>query len=414
MNVPGDRQGETAEWTCPFCSLLCDRFTVTSLPHGRLKLQGSDCARAAEGLEHHAACAAEAPPLLGQRVVTLEEAIAAAASRLGCAQLPLIGGLATDVAGARALYRLGVRLGAVADHAHGRALFHAARAQQDRGVYYTTLAEVRNRADLIVCLGTNPTEHYPEFFRRAGIGEDLVAQREVVFLGASVDAALQGRPGVTVQTLPQDDLFTTLAMLNALVARKRLPHAVPALQDLADRLHAARYAVIVWEPGRLNEHGSLLAEGVQRLVDTLNHVTRAASLALGGSKGGYTAQQVYTWLSGLPIRTHVSPLGLEYDPLRFDARQLLADGAVDALLWVDSFEPTPPPASAIPLVLLGHPATKVPEGDVVFIPVSTPGVGSYGHLFRTDGGVVVPLQPLREDGLPTVAQVVSRLMEALQ
>jgi formylmethanofuran dehydrogenase subunit B len=409
-----DQQGTAREWTCPFCSLLCDGFGVAASLEGRLTLRGSHCTRAARGLSHFGSRAAEGAPCLNGSAVSMEEAIASAASWLKGAQLPLMGGLATDVAGARALYRLGVKIGAVADHAHGHALFHAARAQQDRGSYYTTLAEVRNRADLILCLGTNPSEHYPEFFRRAGLADGLVAQRDVVFIGASVDATLEEIPGVSVQSLSQDDLFATLAMLNALVAKRRLPQTVPALKDLADRLHAARYAVVVWEPGRLSEHGSLLAEGVQRLVDALNHVTRAASLTLGGSDGGYTAQQVYTWLSGMPTRTHVSPLGLEHDPLRFGAGQLLADGAVDALLWVDSFGPATPPPSALPLVLLGPSATMPPPGDVVFIPVSTPGIGSAGHLFRTDGGVVVPLQPLREDGLPTVAQVVSRLLEALQ
>ena len=45
----------------------------------------------------------------------------------------------------------------------------------------------------------------------------------------------------------------------------------------------------------------------------------------------------------------------------------------------------------------------------MFIPVSTPGVGSAGHLFRTDGVVVVPLVAVQADGLPTVAQVAAEL-----
>jgi formylmethanofuran dehydrogenase subunit B len=49
----------------------------------------------------------------------------------------------------------------------------------------------------------------------------------------------------------------------------------------------------------------------------------------------------------------------------------------------------------------------------VFIPVSTPGIGSAGHLFRTDGSVLMPLRALRDDGLPTVAEVLRRLTQAL-
>jgi formylmethanofuran dehydrogenase subunit B len=50
----------------------------------------------------------------------------------------------------------------------------------------------------------------------------------------------------------------------------------------------------------------------------------------------------------------------------------------------------------------------------VFIPVATPGIGSAGHLFRTDGVVLMPLSPVLQDGLPTVASVALQLRSALR
>jgi formylmethanofuran dehydrogenase subunit B len=47
------------------------------------------------------------------------------------------------------------------------------------------------------------------------------------------------------------------------------------------------------------------------------------------------------------------------------------------------------------------------------MPVSTPGIGSAGHLFRTDGGVVLPLVPVYEDSLPTVAHVAAQIANTL-
>ena len=41
----------------------------------------------------------------------------------------------------------------------------------------------------------------------------------------------------------------------------------------------------------------------------------------------------------------------------------------------------------------------------VFIPVATPGIGVAGHLFRADGGAILPLTPLYHDTLPTLADV---------
>jgi NADH:ubiquinone oxidoreductase subunit 5 (subunit L)/multisubunit Na+/H+ antiporter MnhA subunit len=75
----------------------------------------------------------------------------------------------------------------------------------------------------------------------------------------------------------------------------------------------------------------------------------------------------------------------------------------------------PPPAD-LPRVVLAHPATVLAESrrPSVFIPVSTPGIGAPGHLFRTDGVVLLPLAPAAPDDLPTVAAVVARIDAALR
>ena len=50
----------------------------------------------------------------------------------------------------------------------------------------------------------------------------------------------------------------------------------------------------------------------------------------------------------------------------------------------------------------------------MFIPVATPGIGIDGHVFRTDGTVLMPLRAVRPDTLPAVAQVAQRLLAALR
>jgi formylmethanofuran dehydrogenase subunit B len=153
-------------------------------------------------------------------------------------------------------------------------------------------------------------------------------------------------------------------------------------------------------------------------LKTLNRTTRAGGLALGGDDGGATVNQTLTWLSGLPLRTGVHPDGLAHEPHRYDTARLLADHAVDSLLWVASFTADlPPPKTALPVIVLGHPGLAATctdrPGPTVFIPVSTPGIGSAGHLFRADGGVVLPLAPVYADTLPTVASVAASLAHRL-
>jgi len=440
----GGHAGRT-DWTCPFCALLCDGLAVSpGGSSGDSGKRGSDgkqdaapalanasCPRAAAALATFTPRLMQAAPSIDGRPATLDEALDAAARLLGESRRPLFGGLATDVAGARALYTLANRCGAVLDHAHGDAMTASLRALQDRGAFTTTLAEVRARADLILCIGTQPSHKHPAFFQRCGL--DGAAQpgqpdaREIVFLGTPVDPVAAALPDVRCSklALPEGlDLYETLALLNALCRPRALadPSIAPApLRELAERLLAARYAVLVWTPSALcaqpgGKHAALLIESLHQLIKALNRATRAGGLSLGGDDGGNSVNQAVTWLSGLPLRTQVRHGQLDHDPHRHAAARLLDAGDVDSLLWVASFTPElPPPPATMPTVVLGHPALAASMADRpgVFIPVSTPGIGSAGHLFRVDGGIVLPLRPVLDDGLPTVAGTAAQLLARL-
>ena len=417
-------EGGTARWTCPFCVLLCDDLSVrTSASGASPGLAAGECASARVGLARFSATPSTATPLIDGNAAELTDAIAEAVRILAASGQPLFGGLGTDVAGARAIYRLACETGAICDPAGGTALMQAVRSLQDRGGFGTTLAEVRTRADLIVCIGELPTAGAAEFFVRCGLGEEgLVPQRHVVLLGdAAADqaglAALARHRGVTTEVVPlHGDLFSTVPLLSALLARRAVRKTPPPLAALAERLRAARYAVIVGQTDRLPAQGALLIEGVHRIVSTLNATTRAGAMWLGGGNGAGTVNEVFTWLSGLPLRSRAGPAGLEHEPLCFDAARLLADAAVDGLLWISSFDPLcAPPDSPVPLVLLGHPdlASSAARVGSVFIPVSTPGIGSAGHLFRADGGTLLPLVPIYRDTLPTLAEVVGSITQGV-
>jgi len=408
-------------WTCPFCALLCDEFALET-GGARPVLQGSECPRAREALVAHADTDPTAAlARIDGAEATLAQALGAAAQRLAGWRQPLFAGLGTDVAGARALYRLAERTGAICDTAGSSGLMHGLRALQDRGQYTATLAEVRTRAEVVVCVGTPANVRHPEFFRRIGIGTAGSPCRALVFLDTAVPTGLPAAPAVQFVT-GNGELFDDLQQLAALVARQQVREPAAALQALAETLLQSRYSVLVWEPGALPPHGALLAECLQRIVATLNRGTRAATLALGGDDGAATVNQVHTWLSGLPVRTRNGPLGLEHDPWRFDAARLMEDDAVDGLLWLSSFDPAriPPDACGrLPRIVIAPPAAwsrlrgVLPPADEVFLPVATPGLTAPGHLFRTDGIVVVPLEPVRADGLPGASELLARLAAGL-
>ena len=411
--TPADAHPATSalsgSWTCPFCALLCDDLPPPQAD--RARLSSTDCPRARAAWSE-LAVAVPAQAWVDGDPATDEQAFAVAAELLGGMRQPLFGGCATDVAGARALYRLAARCGAICDHLGGAQLTANLRAVQDRGATLATLGELRARAHTLVCVGTSVLPRYPRFFERIGVGSSGSPCRRLVFLAAAAPA------GLTADTLPgSGDLAADLQLLAALVAGQMPPRSDPALDALAHDLLASPYAVLVWEGATLPAQGALLIETLNRIAATLNRSTRAATLGLGGNDGAASVNQAFTWLSGLPLRTRVAASGLRHEPLRYDTERLLAGGAVDGLLWLDAFSATRlPPAGTLPRVVLGVPALGErlrAEGEAegtVFLPVATPGLNAAGHLFRTDGPVLMHLPAARDDALPGVAARLDALL----
>src|SRR5690349_2788624 len=114
-------------WTCPFCGLLFDDFALAP-DEGQARLVGRDRPPARAELQALAPPADHPASAFVDGVETPRDAaLDAAAARLASWREPLFGGLGTDVAGARALYRLALRTGAICDHADGTALMHGLR-----------------------------------------------------------------------------------------------------------------------------------------------------------------------------------------------------------------------------------------------------------------------------------------------
>lgn len=438
---PAPAPATVHEWTCPFCPLLCDDITLTVQPDGSVAGGERECPRLAQALTDIGASGAPSA-LVDGAPATLDAAIERAAERLGASRHPLFGALATDVAGARALYALAASCGATLDHLHGEAMSAATRVAQDRGSFFATLSEIRSRADLLIFFGCRPSERYPRFYERVLGATDF--PREFVFVGCEADPAAAGRQQVRGDTLlPSSDPFDLVALWSAL-SLGRLPSAlgtlrgdasaaVSALSSLAAKIAAAQYAVLVYEPAALaRNHGhsaaALLIEGLQRIVKAINGKTRAASFALGGDDGAITLNQAVTWLSGLPLPLRVPAVrgengegtALDHDAHRYRTARLVANGHVDALVWVASLAPVLWPsalAADVPAIVLGHPRlaeqAAARGAPTVFIPAAIPGIDGDGHLFRLDATVVAPLIAARASSLPSIATIAARLDELL-
>ncbi|MBP2648272.1 MAG: formylmethanofuran dehydrogenase subunit [Gemmatimonadetes bacterium] len=410
---------------CPFCGLVCDDLEVSTAA-GRVTVQANGCALALAAFERGNSDGGTGPRIDGVPA-SLADAAATAARLLLGSRLPVIGGLATDVEGARAAGRLADRLGGVLDHMNSATFLRNTMVLQDSGWIATTLSEVRNRADLLIVAGGDVVSRFPRFFERCiANGDTLFGEGrtcDVIFLGPGVPAG-STIPGIVPTVIPCDvtQLAAAFGLLRALLAGRPVQAESAAGMPLAtwrslvERMKVARYGVMAWAAGDFPfPHAELTVQSLCELVKELNLEGRFSGLPLGGSDGDITADAVHLWQTGFGSRTSFGQGIPENDAYHHSTARLLARGEADVLVWISSLnEARTPPPTSIPTIVLGCTGMAFEREPAVFIPVGTPGLDHAGHLFRTDRVVALPLQQLRPSTLPSVADVLAAIHAALE
>jgi len=417
---------EITEVPSPFCGIGTDDLTI-QVDGVSLKVVENGCAVNSPAFEQ---AITDTRPRVDGKDVSLDAAVAKAAALLKNTNQPVIGGCATDVNGMRALLALADRSGAVVDNMNFTGARNNFLALQDSGWMNTTLAEVKNRCDLLLVVGIDLEGFSPRFFERylwnkESMFMDDTAKREVIYLGKAPSGTASTSPdGQTalVFECANEDLPDVVAVLRALVKGNPIRVdsdggiAVADLQGIADKLKAASYSVVTWAAGALAySQAELTVQTISEMVKDINdRNTRSSGLPLGGKEGDQTANQVCGWTTGYPARTRFSSGYPEYDPFLNDANALLANGEADALVWVQAFNvKAVPPVTALPTIVIGRSGMTFAKEPDVFIPVGTPGIDHVGHAYRMDNVVAIRLKKLRESGLSSTSDVLNAIEQAL-
>ena len=382
--------------TCPACGLLCDDILINN------QLQNA-CAKSVTFFTQPSNIVL---PSVTGKPVDLAVAIKKAAAILNTASNPIFTGSSTDLTGFRAVFHTAQKLKAPMMHMNAQSTWRNTKVLQSKGWQTTTLTEVKNRADVIICIGSDMISHNPRFFERYVWNKHALftdpQARDVIYLGGE---HLNTHPGIspagkqpTILPCATKSLPEVTAALHALIQHKTLNTTVVAgiavaeLQALAERLRQAKYAVLIWVAKALDyPHAELTIQNITESVAALNEHSRAMGLALGGSDGDTTVNYAHTWLSALA-------------PAEYDLTQH------DAMVWINSFShEKSPPSTTAPAIVIGNSNLHFATPPAVFIPVATPGLDCSGTLFRVDSSVVLPLKKTRESALPTLADVMTKL-----
>lgn len=383
--------------TCPACGMLCDDVNPNQ----------TTCAKS---VAFFGQSVKPASPTIAGKTATLAEAVSKISDLLKRAKQPLMGGLGTDLNGFRAAYQLATKENLALAHMNATTTWRNMKVLQSIGWQTTTLTEVRNRADVIVCIGTDVVTHNPRFFERVVWPKEAMfvenEDRQVFYLGGEkLDTTHGATPkGKQPTVLPCESaqIPEVTAALHALVAGKALNMkaiagiAMADLEKVAETLKQAKYATLVWVAKDFDfPHAELAIQQITQTVVKLNETTRSGALAMGGSDGDTTVNYAHTWLNGLAIQEEELPTH-------------------DALIWVNSFSPNKAMRESMaPTVVIGNPNTTFEAEPDVFIPVATPGLDAVGTMIRVDSNVILPLKKVKESDLPTLADVLQQVEEAL-
>lgn len=400
--------------TCPFCGLICDDLVASD---DRIDVRG--CPKAERGFSRRQGEAARRPHAIAGKPASLDEAAAAAAAIIRQASPLLIGGLSADLKGIRMLLALADRAGAIVDHRNAASLLANASVARASGWVTGTFGEVANRADHILIIGADPTPSFPRFFERLVDNAGALYRTRppiVDFIGMADQAptrdTIQSRVAVKSR-----DFVAAMGLFGAIIngyvprdaALTELP--VATIADIAARLKAAHYGVIIWDAARFPaDEAEILVEIIAGVLRRLNVVTRCVGLPLSGSENGLGATQVMLWQAGWPMRVAFGGGAPEHDPWCFDGARLLAAGEAGALLWVAALAPDPPPKTRVPVVAIVADDVVLADTPAVEIRVGIPGVDHAGAIVRSDTVIALPLQPARPSDRPSVAEAASAIL----
>lgn len=416
---------------CPFCGCLCDDLSVT-IDNNRIISVDNGCALAnAKFLETNRL----QTPLIREnnklREADYEEAIQITADILKDAERPLLFGWSgthgeAQCAGVHLCELIGGVLDNTSSICHGPSIL----AIQEVGHPGCTLGQIKNRADLVIYWGCNPSEAHPRHMSRYttyATGFFLKnAQRDRKLI--VVDIRKTDSANVAdefIQINPGGD-YAVLSALRAMVRGKSdsIPEMVSGvpksqLQRIVDMCKEAKFGAIFFGLGlTMSRNKYKNVRNAIELVDELSRHTKFTITPMRGHWNVYGANEVFTWMTGYPYAVDFSRGTSFYNPGETSGIDILARKECDAMFIVGSDPGAHMPRkcleqmSEIPVILLDPYINCTSVFAEVQIPVAITGIETGGTAYRMDG---IPLRTKKiiDTEFLNDTQVINRIYEKI-
>ena len=422
---------EYTDVICPFCGCLCDDLTAEVEENHIISIKNA-CGISRSKFMNHDKNRLLKPTVNGEEV-SLEKAVETAAEILLNAERPLVYGLSsTECEAIAKAVETAEEIGGIIDNTssvcHGPTIL----ALQQVGESKTTLGEVKNRADLVIFWGSNPSEaHLRHIIRYSGMPKGMYipnGRKDRHIICVDVRKTVTSRlADQFIKVTPGSD-FELLLALRAVVRGNELDvdevSGVPKKEivSLAERMKSSKFGIVFFGLGLTQSSGRHMnIDAAVGLVAELNRHTKFLLTPMRGHYNVAGANTVTTWQTGYPYAVDFSRGYPRYNPGEYTAIDLLAKGETDAALVIASDPAATFPASAakhlahIPVITLEQKVTPTTLMSKVAIPVATAGVEAEGTAYRMDG-VALRLKKLTDppEGLHSDSEVLDMIYAKLK
>jgi formylmethanofuran dehydrogenase subunit B len=390
---------------CPFCGCLCDDIEVT-IDDNRIEGVKNACMISrSKFLNHHQNRVKS--PIINGKEDTLENSVKRAVEILANARRPLIYGLSSTECGAISkAIEIAEITGGVLDNTssvcHGPTIL----ALQQVGESKTTLGEVKNRADLVIFWGSNPSEAHIRHIVRYSVTPKgkytPQGKKDRKIVVVDVRETRTARMADKFIKIDSNKDFELLQTLRALIRGEEITidevAGVPIseIRELSETMMKARFGIVFFGLGLTQSDGRHMnIDAAVGLVSELNRKTKFLLTPMRGHFNVAGANTVSTWQTGYPYAVDFSLGYPRYNPGEFTAIDILSRGETDAALIIASDPGSTFPKKAamhlakIPVISLDQKTTPTTMLSEVIIPVATAGIEVEGTAYRMDG---IPLR----------------------
>ena len=420
--------------TCTFCGCVCDDMELTvDLDQKRITKAKNACVLGKAWFAEHSVDESRPVAMIEGKEVSLDEAIDEAAKILVNARFPVIYGMSNSTSEAqRETVKMADLLSANVDSTSSVCHGPTGMGLQGVGEPTTTLGEVKNRADMIVYWGCNPSDCHPRLSTHYAVNPKGMyipnGRKDRTVINVDVrsttttniaDVFVQVKPGSDFELLWGLRILVRGGKLNA-TFEEQTGVPIDVIENLASRLMSCNYGILFFGMGLTMTRGRHYnASALHMLATDLNEHTHFVVKPARGHGNVTGADTVMSWQTGYPFGINFNRGYPRHEPGEFTTTDIMCRGEADAACIIASdpmanfAKPAIDHMKKIPMISFDPKPTPTSQAARVAFTTACYGINTPGTVYRMDD-IPIPLRPAFESPFPSDLDILKPLVKRIR